>query len=528
VRRFWSKRRRRAVGAAFGPAVVRHTRQLTLDGRTGPGYVARSEDVGPGRIVVLVAAHDEERYIGEALQSLAAQTRIAEEVIVVVDRCVDRTSEIATAHGVAVIETINNADEKAGALDQALDQILPRLSDNDAVLMMDADTSLSPGFLAAAAARLREPEARKRRVGGVGAVFFGYLPVQGLIDHLQNNEYIRYAHEIARWRGRAYVLTGTAALFSVRALRDVERARTNGDIPTGPGIYDVAVLTEDNELTLALKHLGYQCVSPKLCTVATELPSTPARLFYQRLRWQRGALENLRAFGLTRHTFPYLWRQLLTYLGVMFVPFFWTVFIYTWLSTGAMTFPTLWLAVGGFVILERTWAVKRGGWRSVALSALVLPELVYDVFLHVVYVKAAVDAARGARGAWEQGKPDASGRHGWQYRASTVAWVGVLGVALASVVGLAFACIAAGVAWTVIAVLVLAGTAQAALRLSGLNPLGLVRDSGETAKRNTPAAFEPQAFGGLDVWGDRPPIAWHSTPLPLRSRISWRRIKDRV
>ncbi len=314
----------------------------------------------------------------------------------------------------------------------------------------------------------------------------------------------------------------------MRALRDVDQARTNGGLPPGLGIYDVAALTEDNELTLALKHLGYQCASPKLCTVGTELPSTAPRLFYQWLRWQRGALENLRAFGLTRHTVPYLWKQLLTYPGVMFVPFFWTVFIYPWLSTGLITFPTFWLAVGGFLILERAWAVKRGGWRSVALSALVLPELAYDVFLHVVYVKAAVDTARGARASWDYRKPDASVRRRWQHRARTVASVGVLGAALVAVIGLAFACIAAGVAWTVIAVLVLARTAQSVLRFSGLDPLGLVRDSGETAKCNTSATFEPQAFGGLDASGDRPPIAWHSTPLPPRSRISWQRDQNRL
>jgi poly-beta-1,6-N-acetyl-D-glucosamine synthase len=527
----FGSRRRRAVRAAFGPAFVRQKRHLTLDGRTGPGYVGRAEDAGPGRILVIVPAHDEEPCIGETLESLAAQTRIADEVVVVADRCLDRTSEIATAHGAAVIETINNVDQKAGALNQALDQILPRLSDNDAVLMMDADTSLSPGFIAAAATRLREPEEHKPRVGGVGAIFFGNLPLQGLIDHLQNNEYIRYAREIGRRKGRADVLTGTATLFSVRALRDVKRARTNGDIPTGPGIYDVAALTEDNELTLALKHLGYQSTSPKACTVSTELPSTASRLFYQRLRWQRGALENLRAFGLTRHTFPYVWRQLLTYLGVMFGPFFWTVFTYTWLSTGWVSLPTFWLAIGGFFILERTWAVKRGGWRSVALSALILPELAYDLFLSAVYVKAAVDTARGVRESWEHHKPAVSGRHGSQYPAVGFASAGVVGIAQATVIGLAFACIAAGLAWSVIAVLVLAGTAQAVLRFSGLDPVGFVRESGESDNPNTSVIFppKPQGFGGLDVSAGLPPIDSRSAPLPPRSRVwSWRASRDRV
>jgi hypothetical protein len=97
-----------------------------------------------------------------------------------------------------VIETVDNAHQKAGAIDQVLDDLLPRLSDSDAVLVMDADKSLSPGFRSAAARRLRYPEADGARVGGVGGIFFGCFPVAGLIGHLQDNEYVRYAREIGR------------------------------------------------------------------------------------------------------------------------------------------------------------------------------------------------------------------------------------------------------------------------------------------------------------------------------------------
>jgi poly-beta-1,6-N-acetyl-D-glucosamine synthase len=156
-------------------------------------------------------------------------------------------------------------------------------------------------------------------VGAVGGVFLGY-PLRGFLAHLQNNEYVRYAREIARRKGRADVLTGTATLFSAKALRAVERARSSGQISPGTGIYGIDALTEDNELTLALKHVGYRCVSPKACTADTELMPTAGRLFPQRLRWQRGALQNLLEYGVTRHTLPYMLRQLMTYVGVAFVP----------------------------------------------------------------------------------------------------------------------------------------------------------------------------------------------------------------
>jgi len=98
-------RSRRTLKAGFGPAFIRHERNLTSEGATGPGYVAAAHDAGPGRVVVVIPAHDEEALVGEALESVASQTRAVDEVIVVADRCSDRTSAIAREHGATVVET---------------------------------------------------------------------------------------------------------------------------------------------------------------------------------------------------------------------------------------------------------------------------------------------------------------------------------------------------------------------------------------------------------------------------------------
>ena len=55
-----------------------------------------------------------------------------------------------------------------------------------------------------------------------------------------------------------FVLTGTASVIRGYALRAVAEAR-GSLIPGPPGkVYDTLALTEDNELTLALKTLGRQ------------------------------------------------------------------------------------------------------------------------------------------------------------------------------------------------------------------------------------------------------------------------------
>jgi len=127
--------------------------------------------VGKARLVALIAAHNEENAIGAALESLAAQNRRPDEVIVVADRCTDRTAEIAVAHGAKVFETVNNSHRKAGALNQALTVVLADLRPTDQVLLMDADTVLSGGFLDAAERRLDTGEDGRAAVGAVGGVF---------------------------------------------------------------------------------------------------------------------------------------------------------------------------------------------------------------------------------------------------------------------------------------------------------------------------------------------------------------------
>lgn len=81
-------------------------------------------------------------------------------------------------------------------------------------------------------------------------------------------------------------------------------------IPGEPGkVYDTTVLTEDNELTIALKSLGAPMTSPRECAVPTELMPTWQNPWRQRKRWQRGGLENIGAYGITWGSTRYFGQQ---------------------------------------------------------------------------------------------------------------------------------------------------------------------------------------------------------------------------
>ena len=366
-------------------------------------------------VIALVPAYNEELRITETLRSLINQTRPPDEIIVIADNCTDGTAALALAMGVNVVETSKNIDMKAGALNSVLDKILPMLDETDSILVMDADTILSPNFIRSAMHALFAPVPKgKKPVGGVGGIFLALPEKWSLASQLQTNEYLRYQRRLSRRRGRALVLTGTGTMFNIRTLRAVVEGRKDGRFPNlgvGLSVYDTAALTEDNELTLCAKRLGYRVLSPKECTVTTAIMPTFRSLYKQRRRWQRGALENLYAHGINRHTAPYLIRQMLTYLGVTFLVFY-TVSISSAIANNEPVRwnNPLWLTVFGVYVFEQTITVRKGGWKAICTSLLVLPEIFYNFFLDLVYTVSFEALLYGVSESWGRVRDTFSGK----------------------------------------------------------------------------------------------------------------------
>ena len=116
------------------------------------------------------------------------------------------------------------------------------------------------------------------------------------------------------------------------------------------------------------------------------MPSWGA-LYKQRCRWQRGALENLIAHGFDRHTFPYGLRQLFTYLGVAMLPLYLFTLVISFAQDNRPNFlRPIWLLVGVIYVAEQTFSVRRGGWKAVVVSLMILLEMFLNSFLNWVYV----------------------------------------------------------------------------------------------------------------------------------------------
>jgi cellulose synthase/poly-beta-1,6-N-acetylglucosamine synthase-like glycosyltransferase len=106
-------------------------------------------------VAVLIPAHNEELVIEASIEAIAALVPRC-NVHVVSDGSTDRTAELARRSGVNVIETRTNGG-KAGALEEAIDRfgLVERFG---AVLLLDADTTIEPGYFEAALPCFDDPK----------------------------------------------------------------------------------------------------------------------------------------------------------------------------------------------------------------------------------------------------------------------------------------------------------------------------------------------------------------------------------
>ncbi|MBB5868118.1 cellulose synthase/poly-beta-1,6-N-acetylglucosamine synthase-like glycosyltransferase [Allocatelliglobosispora scoriae] len=344
-------------------------------------------------LTVLIPAHNEAETIAMAIDSVRRQTHPVDEIIVITDNCTDDTARIAASLGATVHATIGNRHKKAGALNQVLTDLIPRADDRDRVLVMDADSCLDPGFVAAALPWLPAGSS----YGGIGGTFRGRRSdgtrrlLQSWVEEAQRSEYARYERDVRRKRGEVLVLTGTATIFNVAALREVVALRGQ--------VYDTEVLTEDNELTFALRHLGWQVRSPAGCTLTTEVMPTWGELYRQRLRWKRGAMENLRQYGLTRFTLKHWGYQVVGFVGVAVTALYLASLAYG-VGAGSLHLQALWIGVTAVFLAERVVTVRSRGRRPMLVAATLLPEMAFDLFLQATHLKALADAVFGRRREW--------------------------------------------------------------------------------------------------------------------------------
>ncbi len=358
------------------PAIVRWT-SSRRDQAAADDLQPRTDRTGP-RVVILIPARNEEEQIAETIDSVCSQTRPADRIVVIDDGSTDRTAEIARSKGVDVFETVGNVARKAGALNQAYATLA---KDFDYVLEMDADTTLHPRFLEEALAEIESSPL----LGGVCSRFFA-KPSKGFLQRLPALEYARYENICDRRRGRVSVLSGSAALLRTAAL------------PERPWREDS--LVEDYALTLYLRRNGFGIKSAKRAFVYTDTMPTLGELWRQRLRWERGALDELRREGWKPHTRQDYLARLPAY-GAIAALAVWLAAIGVVASLGGgLSFHPIWLAPVAVIACERVATAWRLGWSERLIAASFIPEQLYGLLRHAWMLRSAWLSLRGAPAGW--------------------------------------------------------------------------------------------------------------------------------
>jgi cellulose synthase/poly-beta-1,6-N-acetylglucosamine synthase-like glycosyltransferase len=143
------------VAVAAVPVALLAARLLLFLAASLPPLPAPRRSDGQTRFVVLIPAHDEERHVALSVDSALAQDYPAErrEVVVLADNCADATAKVARDHGAAVEE---RTDAALAGKHHAIRWFLARRAPYafDALVILDADTRMTPGYLAALDTRL--------------------------------------------------------------------------------------------------------------------------------------------------------------------------------------------------------------------------------------------------------------------------------------------------------------------------------------------------------------------------------------
>jgi cellulose synthase/poly-beta-1,6-N-acetylglucosamine synthase-like glycosyltransferase len=233
-------------------------------------------DAFPGRITVLIPAHNESSGLLPTLHTVLTQLGPQDRCLVVADNCSDDTANQARAAGVEVIERHDSVHRGKGfALDFGLQHI--RSHPPEVVVIVDADCLLSSGSLYQLAHRCIQ---QQRPV----QAYYPMLPPESPSLKMRVAAFAWQVKNFTRPLGMFALqlpcqLMGTGMAFPWPLLAHANLA--NGD------------LVEDMKLGIDLARTGHPPIFCPSACVTSYFPSTVQGAQSQRTRWEHGHLQTI-------------------------------------------------------------------------------------------------------------------------------------------------------------------------------------------------------------------------------------------
>ena len=263
---------------------------LTLAAKRAARTTNLSKTNFPQKFLILIPAHNEERLLPSVLENLSRLDYPSDqyEIHVVADNCTDQTAVIAQQGGAVVHERQDAIQRGKGfALEWLINRLWEANIPHTAIVILDADTIVSPNFL---------------RV---------------MDAHLSNGERAVQAYYAVRDPARSWAISlRYIALAALHYLRPLGRMTLGGSAGLkGNGMVFAsdlmkkhqwsAHLTEDIEFHMQLILAGERVTFAPDAMVEAEMPDTLHGAQTQNARWERGRLE------MARRYIPLLWQGMM-------------------------------------------------------------------------------------------------------------------------------------------------------------------------------------------------------------------------
>ena len=224
---------------------------------------------------VIIPSYNSKSTIFRTIDTIRASDYPGEkEIIVVDDGSSDGSRELlAKTEGIRVI-----LQEKNGGKAKALNTAIPHTK-GEFVACVDSDSYPEPDVFRHMADTLMHDD----RNGAV-TCFIRVEKPRSLLEKLQDMEYLTgfgFVQMATRSMNIIFVTPGPCTLFRKKTLVEI-------------GGFDEENITEDLEIAWRLRKYDYKIEYTSDAVVYTDVPNDLKSLFYQRLRWYRGKIFNLR------------------------------------------------------------------------------------------------------------------------------------------------------------------------------------------------------------------------------------------
>jgi cellulose synthase/poly-beta-1,6-N-acetylglucosamine synthase-like glycosyltransferase len=232
-----------------------------------------------GRLIVIVPSHNEELNIGRCVESVAASAGSTEDILVVAHNCADGTAERARAAG-AKVSVLNNPDlpGKGNALEHGFRMAFKELG-ADAVLVIDADSTVSANLVTCVRRRLDQTQVLQCRYECRSTPNNPNSRLRALAFFCMN---------VVRPMGRQRLHLSSGIFGNGFAFR----RQVIEQVP-----YSAHSIVEDLEFHLSLLAAGIHCEFVEEARVFAEVPVAGRGATTQTARWEGGRLRMLRCHG---------------------------------------------------------------------------------------------------------------------------------------------------------------------------------------------------------------------------------------